>query len=79
MFEHLMWLHGIELVQYSESAELDWFGTLTVMAVVQGFILSLLSIEEKYALPYVVYLLEGHTCFHNIQLCQDAAAKLAVY
>jgi hypothetical protein len=49
------------------------------MAVLQGFILSLLSIEEKDALLYVVYLLEGHTGFHNVQLCQDAAAKLAVY
>ena len=44
----------------------------------QGFILSLLSIEEKYESPYVVYPPAGHTYFHSILLYQNAAAKLAV-
>jgi hypothetical protein len=49
-----------------------------VTAELQGFILSLLSIEEKYESPYVVYPPEGHTNYHDIQLYQDAAAMLAV-
>jgi len=39
---------------------------------------SLLSSEEKYESPYVVYLPEGHMDFHDILLYEDAAAKLAV-
>jgi len=38
----------------------------------------MLSSEEKYECPYVVYLPEGHMYFHDIPLFQDAAAKLAV-
>ena len=34
--------------------------------------------EEKYAFPYVVYLPEGHMYLHDIQLYQDAEAKVMV-
>ena len=67
-----------KLVQHLESAELHRFGTLRVTAELQWFILSLLSIEEKYQSLYVVYPPEGHTNFHDTLLYQDAAAKLAV-
>ena len=49
-----------------------------VMAELHGFKLSLLSIEEKYESPRVVYLLEGHMYFDNILLYYNGAAKLAV-
>jgi len=49
-----------------------------VTAELQGVILSLLSIEEKYEYPYVVYPPEGHTYIHDSLFYQDAAAKLAV-
>jgi len=68
MFEHLRWLHGIELVKHLESAELDRFGTLKVTAELQEFILSVLSIEEKYISWYVVYFPEGNSYSHNILL-----------
>jgi len=68
MFEHLRLPHGIELGQHLESAEIDRFGTLRVMAEWKGFILSSLSIVEIYASPYVAYPLEGDTNFHNILL-----------
>jgi len=48
MFEHLRWLHGIELVQLLESAELDRFGAWKVMAEFSGFVLSLSSIKDKH-------------------------------
>jgi len=54
------------MVQYWESAELDKIVTLAVMAELQGFIPSLLSIKEKYQSPYVAYLPEGHMNFDNI-------------
>ena len=47
-------------------------------AELQGVMLSLFSIEEKYESPYVVYPPEGHTYIHYSLLCQDAEAKLAV-
>jgi len=78
MFEHLRWPRGIELVQHLESAQLHRFGTLRVTAEFQRIILTLLSIEEKYESPYVVYPLEEHTNFHNILLYQNAAAKSEV-
>jgi hypothetical protein len=78
MLEHLWGLHGIELVQHLKSAQLDTFGTLRVTAELQGFILSLLTIEEKYKSPYVVYPLEGLTKIHDISFYQDATAKLVV-
>jgi len=43
----------------------------------QGFIISLLSIEEKYASPYMVYPPEGHTYLHHILLNYNTAEKLA--
>jgi len=49
-----------------------------VTAEWQGVILSLLSIEENYKSPYVVYLPQGHTYIHDSKLYQDAAAKVAV-
>ena len=47
-------------------------------AELQGFILSLLSIEEQDKSTYVIYPLEGQTCFDEIQLYHNAAAMLAV-
>ena len=66
------------MAQHLESAELDRFGTLRVTAELEVLIVSLLSIEEKYEPPYVVYRLEGHRNFHDILFFQDDAAKLAV-
>jgi len=68
MFGHLRWLHGIDLVQHLESAELDRFGTMWLTDELQGFILSLLSIEEKYESRYVVYPPEEHMNFDYILL-----------
>jgi len=56
------------MVQYLESAELNRFGTLTVTAELEGFILSLLSIQENYESPDVVYPPEGHMNLHDIVL-----------
>jgi len=78
MFEHLRWPHGIESLQYLECAEVNRFGTLKVTAEWQGFILSLLSIEEKYESSYVVYPPEEQTNFEDILLYQDAVVKFAV-
>ena len=44
----------------------------------EGVILSLLSIEENYESPYVVYRPGGHTYIHDWLFYQDAAAQLAV-
>jgi hypothetical protein len=60
MFENLSCMDDIELVQHFESAELDRFGTVRVTAELQGFITSLLLIEEKYEYSYMIYLSEGH-------------------
>jgi len=48
------------------------------MAELQGVILSLLSMEENYESPYVVYLPEEHTYIYDSLLYQNAAARLAV-
>jgi len=48
------------------------------MAKLKAFIPSLLSIEENYESPYVVYLPEGHIYIDDSLLYQDAAANLAV-
>jgi len=73
MLEHLMWPHGIELVQHWKSAELnEWRRSC------KEVILSLLLIEENYESPYVAYPPEGHTYIHDSPLYQDGAAKLAV-
>jgi hypothetical protein len=42
-FHHLMWPQAIELVQCWDSPELDRFGTLWVMAEMQGFILQFVN------------------------------------
>ena len=74
MLEHLRWPLGIELVQHSESAELnEW-----VTAELQGVILSLLSIEENYESLYVVCSPEGYRSIHDTLFYEYAAAKLAV-
>ena len=46
-------------------------------AELQGFILSLLSIKEKYESLYVIYPPEGHTNFHDILHYYNAVDKLA--
>jgi len=48
------------------------------MAELQGFILSVLLIKEKYESPYVVYPMARHTYFHDILLYLDVAAELVV-
>jgi len=65
-------------VRHLESVELNRFGIIRVTDELQGFILSLLPIEEKYISPYVVYPPEGYTYFHDILLYQDYAVKLVV-
>jgi hypothetical protein len=55
-------------VPHLESAELDRFATLRVMAELQGVILRLLSIEENYESPYVAYPPEEDMIFHDIIL-----------
>ena len=53
--------HGIELMQHLQSAELDRCVTLRVMGELQGFILSVVLIDDKYESLYVVYPPKGHT------------------
>jgi hypothetical protein len=65
-------------MQHLQSAELDRFATLRVTAELQGVILSLLSIKEKYESLYVANPPEEHMISHDIRLYEDAAAKLAV-
>ena len=65
-------------MQHLESAEFTSLGILRVTAELQEFILRLLSIEEKYKSPYVVYLHQGKTNFDDTLLYLDAATKFAV-
>ena len=54
------------MLQHSKSPELDRFGTVGVTIESDVCRLGLSWIEKKSDPPYVVYLQEGQTRFHNI-------------
>jgi len=76
-----MWLtrpHGIELVQYWESAKLHRFGTLGAVAELQGIILSAILMREKWEYPHALSPLEEYMDYYDILLCSNAQSKLQV-
>jgi len=60
--------HGVEIEPHRYSVELTRYGTMSVTAQLQAFILSVRSIPVEYESPYVVYLPEGGTYFWDILL-----------
>jgi len=63
-------------MQHGESAEQNRLGIFCATVELQGFILSLFLIGEKYKHLYVVYPLEEHTYSHDILLDLYAVAIL---
>ena len=65
-------------MQYSFSAVLNRFGTLGLTGKSQGFILSLLLIEDKYERPYCADQLEEDMYFRDVLFYWYPVAKFMV-